>query len=52
MGLIFIRPENVGTAILKMIESAQAGDIWISEDDEPAYAIADPQPYKERRVLV
>ncbi|KAJ8687886.1 hypothetical protein QAD02_023681 [Eretmocerus hayati] len=46
------QPENVGAAIVKMIEEANAGSIWVSEDNEPPYAVRDPEPYKDRRVPI
>ncbi|XP_032458036.1 alcohol dehydrogenase 1 [Nasonia vitripennis] len=45
-------PANVGAAIVKMIEKAEAGAIWVSEDNEPPYAVQDPEFYKDRGVPV
>ncbi|KAL7304571.1 hypothetical protein TKK_0003354 [Trichogramma kaykai] len=46
------QPENVGAAIVKMIEEGEAGAVWVSEDNEPPYAVKDPESYKERGVPV
>ena len=35
-----------------MIEQAEAGAIWVSEDNEAPYAVKDPEPYKDRGFAV
>ncbi|CAB0043612.1 unnamed protein product [Trichogramma brassicae] len=44
------QPESVGAAIVKMIEEGEAGAVWVSEDNEPPYAVKEPESYKERGV--
>lgn len=46
------RAENVAEAIVKMINVGKSGDVWVSEDNKPPYAIPDLTPYKERGVAV
>ncbi|XP_058792633.1 uncharacterized protein LOC131665051 [Phymastichus coffea] len=46
------QPENVGKAIVQMIEEAESGAVWVSEDNEPPYSVKDPVLYKDRAVPV
>lgn len=39
-------------AIVKMIKQGENGAVWVSEDDEPPYAIKDVPFYKERKIPI
>ena len=47
---LYFRPENVATAIVKMIQEGEPGAVWVSDENEPPYAVKDVPHYKERKI--
>ena len=45
----FFRPENVAEAFVKVIKDGKSGEIWVAEEDLPAYLVNDSPMYKTLR---
>ena len=37
-------------AVAKIIESGKCGDVWVTEDNKPPYAVRDIKDYKSLRI--
>ena len=46
------RPENVAAAIIQMLEKGAEGAVWVSQNDEPPFAVKEGEHYEQLRVPI